>query len=65
MTDTRDNLPVFSDMMEPPVCGSEAPPAPPPPWSAGLKTSQQVTASPYDYVKAGVAVSSQLENGWS
>ena len=36
---------------------SEAPPAPPPPWSAGLKTSQQVTASPYDYVKAGVAVS--------
>ena len=38
-------------MMEPPVCGSEAPPAPPPPWC------QQVTASPYDYVKAGVAVS--------
>ena len=41
-------------MMEPPACGSDSLA---PPWCPGLKTTQQHSASPYDYVKAGLAVS--------
>ena len=41
-------------MEEPEVSGCESLA---PPWCPGLKTTQQATASPYDYVKAGLAVS--------